>query len=484
MMWELAGTTFTAPAQAAMHQLCTARLVQVEVPQLAIVAFVLTTTWLLYRLILRLHAHRKAERGRAAALKPRRLLWPDHNWIRPTDGDAIKQVDSSSSDSRRGSGDCTPATPASPATVVVRSQPTTPVRPDHDWIHPTDEGDTAGEVDLSKSGGTSADYTPASPATVMVRSQSATPVRSDHDWIRSFDGDTTGEVDSSTSDSLGGNGVCSPASPPSEATNTSLDAPLVHRMSQDDASLDQMARLIQRKYRGRSKQLQKQIRISLCKLPAEAAQKACAGGLDGIADLVCEALGTNVWQRAVMNAPDVWEEEDMLQACSDILLRPAISTCVWLLAQPTFFERMLLAAYEGQSRKAAAPPTPRTPTPRTPIKRLMAIEEIENSSSERSKLKTGSKSPTSSPTSATWREAYSAALHNHKEQADSHERRKAASPKQLRVSSLPGDMQIPMKGVPTGKTTATVPSWFSKRVMRKMAVWSKIGKSRDGLKSQ
>ena len=131
------------------------------------------------------------------------------------------------------------------------------------------------------------------------------------------------------------------------------------------ARLDQMARLIQRKYRGRSKQLQKQIRIALANLPAGAAAKACAEGLDGIAELVCEVLGTNVWQRAIMNAPNEWEEDHMHQAISDVLLQPGTSTWVWLLANPTFFERMLLAAYEAQSLKPSAPPTLPPTTPKS-----------------------------------------------------------------------------------------------------------------------
>ena len=46
------------------------------------------------------------------------------------------------------------------------------------------------------------------------------------------------------------------------------------------------------------------------------------------------------------NAPDEWEEKDMLEAMSDAIFRPAKSPHVRLLALPTKFERALQATYE------------------------------------------------------------------------------------------------------------------------------------------
>lgn len=112
------------------------------------------------------------------------------------------------------------------------------------------------------------------------------------------------------------------------------------------ANEGRMATLIQRKYRGRSKTLQHQIRASLLgRVPPGAAEVYIACGLDGIATLLSETLGANVWLRAIHNAPDAWEEEDMLDAMSDAIRRPAKSPHVRLLALPTKFERALQAAY-------------------------------------------------------------------------------------------------------------------------------------------
>lgn len=122
---------------------------------------------------------------------------------------------------------------------------------------------------------------------------------------------------------------------------------------------EEMARCIQRRYRGRSKRLQLRIRRSLAKLPNGVAERACAGGMNGIAKLVCESLGPNVWQRAVYNAPDEWEEREMLEAMVDAILYPMHSTCLWLLAQPTKFERLLLAQFcDGATRKATVHKAP------------------------------------------------------------------------------------------------------------------------------
>ena len=63
--------------------------------------------------------------------------------------------------------------------------------------------------------------------------------------------------------------------------------------------------------------------------------------------LVCETLGSHVWQRAVHNAPDDWDEEDMHRAMSKALSNPAHSEAqLMLLARPTKFERALQETYE------------------------------------------------------------------------------------------------------------------------------------------
>ena len=67
--------------------------------------------------------------------------------------------------------------------------------------------------------------------------------------------------------------------------------------------------------------------------------------LDAMAALVSDALGKNVWARAIHNAPDDWEEEEMVTAVRDILVTPGTAGYLWLLAKPTQYERMLLTAF-------------------------------------------------------------------------------------------------------------------------------------------
>ena len=111
---------------------------------------------------------------------------------------------------------------------------------------------------------------------------------------------------------------------------------------------------IQRKYRGRSQQLSLRIRLKLKNLPQGRASAAVARGLDGISELMVEVLGLQVWSRSIHNAPDDWEEEQMLAAMTYTLLRPAYSPYTWLLAKPTKYERALLSMYADIGAAAAA----------------------------------------------------------------------------------------------------------------------------------
>ena len=102
---------------------------------------------------------------------------------------------------------------------------------------------------------------------------------------------------------------------------------------------------IQKIFRGRSGRLASSLRADIAKLPEGRLFKAAAGGLDGIGTLICEQFGKNVWQRAVVNAPEGWEEEQMVFAMRDILSRPKSSNHMWLLAKPTKVERMMMTAF-------------------------------------------------------------------------------------------------------------------------------------------
>lgn len=105
------------------------------------------------------------------------------------------------------------------------------------------------------------------------------------------------------------------------------------------------ATTIQRHYRGRSKQLQRKIQIAINKLPPAKVQRARSGGLDEIGELITDVLGSSVWKRAIYNAPDAWDELEMTKAMADALGYPARSPHMWLLAQPTKYERVMLQMY-------------------------------------------------------------------------------------------------------------------------------------------
>jgi len=105
------------------------------------------------------------------------------------------------------------------------------------------------------------------------------------------------------------------------------------------------ATLIQKNYRGTSKKLSVPIRVALEGVPPEKAAAACDKGMDGMGDLIGTLLGTNVWARALRNAPDEWEEDDFIGALHEAILRPGSSGHLWLFAKPTKYERALLAAF-------------------------------------------------------------------------------------------------------------------------------------------
>ena len=109
---------------------------------------------------------------------------------------------------------------------------------------------------------------------------------------------------------------------------------------------------IQRRWRGRSQQLQFAIRLQLSRVSRSSADTALAGGLDSVGALVTSACGESIWKRALHNAPEAWEEPQMIEAMSDLLRDPARSSLVWLLAQPTKHERALLMLYASRAPTA------------------------------------------------------------------------------------------------------------------------------------
>lgn len=107
---------------------------------------------------------------------------------------------------------------------------------------------------------------------------------------------------------------------------------------------------IQKIFRGRSKRLAVMLRFALEGIPREISAAAVNQGLDAIGALLSDRLGKNVWARAVRNAPDDWEEEQMVFAIGDIFSRPATSGYVWLLAKPTKYEQMLATAFTSGAK--------------------------------------------------------------------------------------------------------------------------------------
>ena len=75
------------------------------------------------------------------------------------------------------------------------------------------------------------------------------------------------------------------------------------------------------------------LRRKLAELPADQVAQACDGGWDGMQEAIEVALGDGAWARAVNSVPDDWEEEEALEAISDLLRRPLESTHVYLLLE-------------------------------------------------------------------------------------------------------------------------------------------------------
>ena len=89
------------------------------------------------------------------------------------------------------------------------------------------------------------------------------------------------------------------------------------------------------------------VRTALQAAPPGAASKACEGNLEGMAAFVGEVLGPNAWVRAILNAPDEWDEDEMHRAMRGALCSPALSSHVELLARPTFCEQAMLGLGHG-----------------------------------------------------------------------------------------------------------------------------------------
>ena len=85
-------------------------------------------------------------------------------------------------------------------------------------------------------------------------------------------------------------------------------------------------------------------------LPRTKVAHAAHNGLDAMRELIVETFGKNVWNRAVINAPERWEEEQMVFALCDLLSTPATSSYMWMLAKPTKHERMLLTAFHSSTK--------------------------------------------------------------------------------------------------------------------------------------
>ena len=102
---------------------------------------------------------------------------------------------------------------------------------------------------------------------------------------------------------------------------------------------------IQKLFRGRSSRLIAMVRLSLSGLAKDQVAQAMGKGLDAMGDLVAESMGKNVWARAVRNAPEDWEEDQMVFAMRDALSSPQSSRYVWLLAKPTKYEKLLMTAF-------------------------------------------------------------------------------------------------------------------------------------------
>ena len=60
--------------------------------------------------------------------------------------------------------------------------------------------------------------------------------------------------------------------------------------------------------------------------------------------------------RAVYNAPEEWEEEQMVTAMRGALCAPLLSAHLWLLAKPTNYERALVQLAEAAAARTLEKP--------------------------------------------------------------------------------------------------------------------------------
>ena len=395
------------------------------------ITFVLTVVFLLHRLVRRLRANKTAGRAAAATLPLRRQLSTDRDWIRPTDGDTTWTSFTRSAGPADGSGDgtqpasptieaktpvrpdhdwisedCTPAmTPASPASVMTRSQSSTPIRPDHDWISEESTPAMAPET---------------SPAPVLLRSKSSTPIRPDHDWIRpsspSVNSKEVSRVPSVSdfSDLQRGSGFSSPASPSPPPPSPPTPPPRGSKEPNVVSSPDREAG---------------------------------------------EAAFLAAWSRGATGGAERAEPSDgdgsgVASGSADLL-----AGSVDLIGD---------------------------------AKPLQSIAEIEQSSSERAKAKAkrGGRSPpcNPSPTSATWREAYSDALSKadaalqadaalRKTDLEVLEQAESVSPEPPEADSSKRRLSFSPGG--RADTPISAGSAMMKRVMRKITLFSKASKSHE-----
>ncbi|KAL1499199.1 hypothetical protein AB1Y20_013707 [Prymnesium parvum] len=71
--------------------------------------------------------------------------------------------------------------------------------------------------------------------------------------------------------------------------------------------------------------------LVLQELSSKRVDAACQKGFDGIGDLFIELLGSDVWERTVMQVPDDWDEDEALKNLADVLTKGAGSPHFWLL---------------------------------------------------------------------------------------------------------------------------------------------------------
>ena len=87
------------------------------------------------------------------------------------------------------------------------------------------------------------------------------------------------------------------------------------------------------KRREESAKEERLLRRQLGALPRDEVAAACASGWDGMQAVIERVLGDGSWARAVNSVPDDWEEEEALEAISDLLRNPAESEHAWLLLE-------------------------------------------------------------------------------------------------------------------------------------------------------